>query len=92
MNIIEMMQEDKIAQNPFQASHIANGLKLADLKTDEERRARYLLYREWRNAGEPSKVAYRNAIDGKVPMVLIEKEQLALERENDARDTWEAAI
>lgn len=75
MTIIESMIADKIAQNVFQAAHIANGLKLAELKTDEERRARYLLYREWRNAGEPSKVAYQNAIDGKVPMVLIEKEE-----------------
>jgi len=74
MNVIESMIADQIAQNPFQAAHIANGLKLADLKTDEEKVARYKLYREWRNAGEPSKVAYQNAIEGKVPMVLIEKE------------------
>jgi uncharacterized protein YhdP len=65
MNIVEKMIDDKIAQNPWQAAHIANGLKLAECKTDEERVKRYKLYRKWRNAGEPSKVAYQNAIDGK---------------------------
>jgi len=75
MSIIDDMISDKIAQNRFQAAHIANGLKLADLKDPNDQRDRYLLYREWRNAGEPSKVAYQNAIDGKIPMVLIEKEE-----------------
>lgn len=64
MNIIERMIDDKIATNRFQAANIANGLKLAGLDENEQI-ARYKLYREWRNAGEPSKVAYKNAIDGK---------------------------
>ena len=75
MTIIDQMIADKIAANPFQAAHIANGLKLAELKTDEERRARYLLYREWRNAGEEPKIAYLRAIEGKPPLTLISKEQ-----------------
>lgn len=65
MNIIDQMITDKIAKNVFQATHIANGLKLAELKTDDEKVARYKLYRRWRDAGEPSAVAYRNAIEGK---------------------------
>ena len=48
MNITEWMLEHKIAQNTIQASNIANGLKLAELATDEERCARVLLYRKWR--------------------------------------------
>lgn len=69
-----MLLTDKIAQNTFQATHIANGLRLWELKSEEEQRERYTLYREWRNAGEPSKVAYENAISGKKPLTLIEKE------------------
>lgn len=65
MNIIDQMITDKIAKNVFQATHIANGLKLAELKTDAEKIERYKLYRRWRDAGEPSTVAYQNAIDGK---------------------------
>ena len=48
MNIIEWMIERKLAQNTIQAANIANGLKLAELATDEERCARILLYRKWR--------------------------------------------
>jgi hypothetical protein len=48
MNIIEWIVENKIAQNTFQASAIANGLKLVDLKDIEEQKARVMLYRKWR--------------------------------------------
>lgn len=48
MNIINWMLERKFAQNSIQAANIANGLKLAELNTDEERCARILLYRKWR--------------------------------------------
>lgn len=48
MNIIEWMVSEKIAQNEFAAAHIANGLKLISLPTDEERIARVKLYRKWR--------------------------------------------
>lgn len=65
MNIIEQMITDKIARNVFQATHITNGLKLAELKTDADKIARYKLYRRWRDTGEPSSVAYQNAIEGK---------------------------
>jgi len=34
--------------------------------SDEARKARVRLYRDWRNAGEPSKVAFQHAINGDV--------------------------
>lgn len=67
MNIIEQIINDGIAKNPFQASHIANGLKLYQLKTDAERLSRCRLYRDWRNAGEKSVTAYTKAIAGEQP-------------------------
>jgi hypothetical protein len=48
VNVVEMLINDKIASNPFQAAHIANGLKLGECKTDEERLTRARLYRDWR--------------------------------------------
>jgi len=48
MNIIQWMIDRKFEQNTIQAANIANGLKLAELATDEERCARILLYRKWR--------------------------------------------
>ena len=76
MNIIDKMIADKIAQNLFQVAHIANGLKLYDLANETEQVARYKLYRLWRDAGEPPKVAYKNAIDGKEPMGLPNRLEL----------------
>jgi hypothetical protein len=64
MNIIEKIIADGIAKNVFQATHIANGLKLVEMKTDDERLARCRLYRDWRNAGEKSATAYAKAIAG----------------------------
>lgn len=67
MNIIDKLIADGIASNVFQATHIANGLKLTELRDDEGAQiARARLYRDWRNAGEPSKVAYERAIKGEV--------------------------
>ena len=77
MDVVQMILLDNIAKNQFQAAHIATGLKLWELDSDEKKRKRYKLYREWRNAGEPSKVAYGNAIAGKEPMALIPKEEAA---------------
>lgn len=62
MTIIDKIIEAKIALNVFQASHIANGLKLAEMENDEARLARCKLYRDWRNAGEKGKTAYEKAI------------------------------
>jgi len=49
-NPIDLLISDGIAKNQFQAAHIANGLKLWDLTTDEDRLPRARLYRDWRNA------------------------------------------
>lgn len=77
MNIIELLILEKIADNGFRASAIANGLKLADLPTDEERLARARLYRDWRNSkiyGKNTAPCFEKAIAGEpVPqMTLIE--------------------
>jgi hypothetical protein len=73
MNINELLISNGIAKNGFQASHIANGLKLWQLKTDEERLERAKLYRRWRPVTEtkkskrdelPSWQAYELAIAG----------------------------
>ena len=63
--IIEWMIAEKIAKNGFNAAAIVNGLKLWELPSDDEKRARCKLYRDWRNAGEKSAVAFANAIEGK---------------------------
>ena len=65
-NIMDWMITEKIAKNDFNASAIVNGLELYKLLTDDERKARVRLYRDWRNAGEPSKVAFQHAINGDV--------------------------
>jgi hypothetical protein len=73
--IIDRIISEGIASNVFQAGHIANGLHLAELHTDPDaqiKRAR--LYRDWRNAGESSKVAYLKAIAGEtVPPPMFEE-------------------
>jgi hypothetical protein len=72
LSIQEHLIELGIAQNVFQATHIANGLKLYELKTVEEQVARARLYREWRWAGEKTKASYEHAIRGdKAPERLI---------------------
>jgi hypothetical protein len=50
-NIVDLIIEEKIADNGFRAAAIANGCQLNTLKTDEERLARVRLYRDWRNSG-----------------------------------------
>jgi len=68
MNIIEWMIEQKIAQNNFAASAIANGLHLQDAdRTEQENRCR--LYRAWRKKTDrkndiPSWQAFQLAIAG----------------------------
>ena len=65
MNPIEWMISEKIAKNGFNAAHIANGLRLYELKDDAAIKARCSLYRKWRNAGEAPAIAYQRAIEGK---------------------------
>lgn len=67
MNIIEWMLTEKIAGHWKQAENIIKGLHLHELyaaKDYEGIKKRARLYRDWRNAGEPSKVAYEKAIAG----------------------------
>lgn len=68
-NVIELLKAAKIADNDFQASHIANGLKLAELHTDEAMIERATLYRKWRPRTDkkndlPTWQAYQLAIAG----------------------------
>jgi len=66
-NIIDVLIEEKIADNVFRASHIANGCRLFDLKTDVEKIARARLYRDWRNSGifgKQTQPCYNKAIAG----------------------------
>jgi len=63
-NIMDWMITEKIAKNDFNAAAIVNGLKLHEVADDEARKSRVKLYRDWRNAGEPSKVAFQHAING----------------------------
>lgn len=67
MNIIEWIVEQKLAENKFSAAHIANGLKLAGLPEDEQKR-RILAYRGWRKAtrDKPS-MCYQYVLDEKEP-------------------------
>ncbi len=70
IEIMNWMITEKIARNDFNASAIVNGLELYKLNDDETMKARVRLYRDWRNAGEPSKVAFQHAIKGDVIQAL----------------------
>ncbi len=68
--IMDWMITEKIAKNDFNAAAIVNGLELYKLDNDEAMKARVRLYRDWRNAGEPSKVSFQHAIKGDVIQAL----------------------
>jgi len=73
MNMIEWLLSEKIAKHWKQAQNIIVGLelnKLYDAKDYDGIKARARLYRDWRNAGEPSKVAFQHAINGDVIQAL----------------------
>ena len=76
MNIIDWMLTEKIARHWKQAQNIIAGLHLNELYSLNDYdgiKARARLYRDWRNAGEPSKVAYQKAIAGEpVPAPMFE--------------------
>lgn len=52
MNLIQWIVEQKLAKNEFAAAHLANGLKLSEVKDFESQQARVRLYRDWRNSFE----------------------------------------
>jgi len=68
-NIMDWMIAEKIATNDIQVSNIVVGLKLYELATDEERKARVICYRKWRPKTDkknqlPTKQAFDLAIAG----------------------------
>ena len=68
--IIQIMLEEKLADNNFHAANMLNVLQCQNLKTDEERLARCRLYKAWKLAGENKPAARLSAIAGKaVPVV-----------------------
>ena len=86
MNIIEWIVSEKLAQNNFAAAHIANGLKLAGLPEDEQKR-RVEEYRKWRRASKdaPSK-CYQYVLDGKeAPEEMFEEDRDPAEGDDDYR-------
>jgi hypothetical protein len=64
------MITEKIAKNDFNAAAIVNGLELYKMDSDEAMKARVRLYRDWRNAGEKTKIAFEHAIKGDVIQAL----------------------
>lgn len=70
MDIITRIVDEGLAENGYAAVHIAEGLHLAQLKTEDEQIERVRLYRQWRHAGESSKGAYWRALNGEVPPQL----------------------
>jgi len=62
--LFQWMIDEKIAKNGFNAAAILNGLQLYNEPDDEKAKATIRLYRDWRNAGEKSKVAFEKAIKG----------------------------
>ena len=73
MNIVEWIIENKFARNEFQAAHIANGLRLAEIRNNPElQQERVKLYRAWRDSQtypkSDTQSCYDKAIAGeKVP-------------------------
>ena len=85
-NIIDWMVNTKVAQNEFAAAAIINGLKLGELRTDEERIERVKLYRKWRPKTDlgnqiPAWQAFQLAIAGIDRDDVIDR-QITLEEYN----------
>ena len=80
MNIIDWMIDNKYAKNKFQAWHIAEGLKLIDLRDNPKaQQERVKLYRAWRDSQAFPKSdtasCYAKAIAGeRVPELFEAKE------------------
>lgn len=77
--IMLWMVSEKLAQNEFAASKIANGLKLWELTDEEAQKARVRLYRKWRPKTNkkdmlPTHQAFDLAIAGIDPDDVQEKQ------------------
>ena len=79
--ILDWMIAEKFASNIFQATHIANGLKLAALHHQPEaQKARVRLYRAWRDSQVFPKAdtasCYLKAIAGEtvpeLPLLMVQ--------------------
>lgn len=70
-NINEWMVAHKYADNLFAANHIFQGLQLSAVPRFWMRVKLVLLYRAYRDAGEPSKIAYLKARTLERPMELF---------------------
>lgn len=65
MNIVQWIVDKKLAANNFAAAHIANGLKLAGLPEEEQKR-RVEQYRLWRRATKDKPaLCYQRVLEGK---------------------------
>lgn len=75
INIIQWIVDEKLAANTFAATHLANGLKLAEVTHDpEEQKRRVMEYRKWRRAtkDKPSD-CYQYVLEGReVPAEMFE--------------------
>ena len=92
-DIMDWMVSEGIAKNDFQASAIVNGLKLYELKDDEARKARVLLYRKWRPKTDkknqlPTNQAFDLAIAGIDRDDVIDR-QIAMEM---TEEDWQNKI
>jgi len=78
-NLVQLLINEKFADNPFRASAIVNGLKLWELKTKSEQIARVRLYRDWRVSGiygKKTAPCFEEAIKGNaVPITRIDEYQ-----------------
>ena len=71
IDINEWMVKNKYAKNVFNANHIFQGLELYKTSRFWERVRRVLLYRKWRDAGEPSAVSYARTLADEKPKELF---------------------
>jgi hypothetical protein len=99
--LFEWMVNEKIAKNNFNAAAILNGLKLYNEKDDEKAKVTIRLYRDHRNSGEKSKVAFEKAIKGEaVPAPMFagvlhsEEEKIPTNKTytRDLDDNWQEVI
>lgn len=77
--IVFWMIENKLAENNFSASHLATGLKLWELPTEDAMKARVKLYRRWRPKTDkknmlPTYQAFDLAIAGIDPADVVERQ------------------
>lgn len=72
MSIVDIMIEQKIAQNAFHAANMLNVLQCGSLPSDAARLDRCRLYKAWKLAGENKTEARRKAIAGEsAPAVMF---------------------